>query len=201
MKAIRLITSVLFAAITTVALVVVMFKLVDREWEDPEVKERHKLADFNMPDRNIETQYDEPPPERPEDPPPEPDIPEPDFAPPDVTAETVNVATPQVDVDFSGVQVGGIGQDGEYLPIVRVEPIYPTRAASRGIEGYVIVEFTVTTNGSVKDPVIIEAEPSSIFNRAAENAVLKWKFKPRVIDGVPVEVPGVQTQLTFKLDN
>lgn len=201
MKAIRLITAVLFAAITTLALVVVMFKLVDREWAEPEQKERRKLADFNMPDRNIETQYDEPKPERPEDPPPEPDIPQPDFQAPDISAETVNVAPPQVTTDLSGIQVGGIGQDGEYLPIVRVEPVYPTRAASRGIEGYVIVEFTVTANGSVRDPVIVEAEPANIFNRAAENAVLKWKFKPRVVDGTPVEVPGVQTQLTFKLDN
>lgn len=201
MKAIRLITAVLFAAITTVALVVVMFKLVDREWEEPEERERRKLADFNMPDRNIETQYDEPKPERPDEPEPEPDMPQPDFEAPDVSAESVSVAAPQVSTDLSGIQIGGIGQDGEYLPIVRVEPIYPTRAASRGIEGYVIVEFTVTTNGSVRDPMVIEAEPSSIFNRAAESAVLKWKFKPRVVDGTPVEVPGVQTQLTFKLDN
>lgn len=201
MKATRLITSVLFAAVTTVALVVVMFKLVDREWEEPEQTERRRLADFNMPDRDIETQYDEPKPERPDEPEPEPDMPQPDFAPPDVSAEAVSIAQPQVQTDLSGIQVGGIGQDGEYLPIVRVEPIYPTRAASRGIEGYVIVEFTVTTNGSVKDPVVVEADPANIFNRAAESAVLKWKFKPRVIDGTPVEVPGVQTQLTFKLDN
>lgn len=201
MKVIRLITSVLLAAVTTVALVVVMFQLIDREWEEPEQKERRKLADFNMPDRDIETQYDEPKPERPDEPEPEPDIPQPDFDAPDITADTVNIAAPKVQADLTGIQVGGIGQDGEYLPIVRVEPIYPTRAATRGIEGYVIVEFTVTTNGSVKDPVIIEADPPNIFNRAAQNAVLKWKFKPRVIDGTPVEVPGVQTQLTFKLDN
>lgn len=201
MKVIRLITSVLLAAVTTVALVVVMFQLIDREWEEPEQKERRKLADFNMPDRDIETQYDEPKPERPDEPEPEPDIPQPDFDVPDITADTVNIAAPKVQADLTGIQVGGIGQDGEYLPIVRVEPIYPTRAATRGIEGYVIVEFTVTTNGSVKDPVIIEADPPNIFNRAAQNAVLKWKFKPRVIDGTPVEVPGVQTQLTFKLDN
>lgn len=201
MKAIRLITSVLFAAVTTIALVVVMFKLVDQDWEDPEVKERRKLADFNMPNRDIETQYEDPKPERPDEVEPEPEMPQPDFAPPDLSAESVSIAAPQVQTDLTGIQVGGIGQDGEYLPIVRVEPIYPTRAATRGIEGYVIVEFTVTTNGSVKDPMIVEAEPANIFNRAAENAVLKWKFKPRVIDGTPVEVPGVQTQLTFKLDN
>ncbi len=63
-----------------------------------------------------------------------------------------------------------------------------------------VVEFTVTSNGSVTDPVVIESEPSSIFNRAAERAVVKWKYKPRVVDGNPVDVPGVRTMLTFQLE-
>jgi periplasmic protein TonB len=199
MKATRLITAGLFAAITTAVLIVVMFKLIDKDWEAPEERERRKLADFKMPERDIETQYDQQKPEKPEKPEEEPDIPEPDFDAPDVSPEAVNLAQPEVS-GVSGVDIASFSSDGEYLPIVRVEPIYPTRAASRGIEGHVIVEFTVTSNGSVRDPMIIEAEPSTIFNRAAERAVLKWKFKPRVVDGVPVEVPGVQTQLTFKLD-
>lgn len=91
--------------------------------------------------------------------------------------------------------------DGEYLPIVKVAPIYPRRALSRGIEGYVIVEFTVTKNGSVSDPKVIEAEPADIFNQAATDAALKFKYKPRVIDGVPTEVAGVQNKITFKMNN
>lgn len=201
MKVTRLITAGLLGAVTTALLIVVMFKLVDKEWQEPEDTERRKLADFNMPERDIETQYDQEKPEKPDKPQEEPDIPEPQFDAPDVSPDAVSVATPTVDAGVEGINVASFTSDGEYLPIVRVEPIYPTRAASRGIEGYVIVEFTVTANGSVRDPIIVEAEPSSIFNRAAERAVLKWKFKPRVVDGSPVEVPGVQTQLTFKLDN
>lgn len=200
MKLTRLLTAGLFAAVTTAALIVVMFKLIDRDWEEPEDRERRKIADFNMPDRQIETQYDQQKPDKPEKPEVQPDIPEPDFDTPDVSPDALSVAQPQVNTDVSGINVASFSSDGEYLPIVRVEPIYPTRAASRGIEGYVIVEFTVTANGSVRDPIIVEAQPSSIFDRAAERAVLKWKFKPRVVDGTPVEVPGVQTQLTFKLD-
>lgn len=201
MKVTRLITAGLFAAITTALLIVVMFKLVDREWEEPDERERRKLADFNMPERDIETQFDQEKPEKPEKPEPEPDTPEPDFDSPDISPDAVSMSQPQVDSSLSDIDTGNFTSDGEYLPIVRVEPIYPTRAASRGIEGYVVMEFTVTSNGSVRDPLVVEAEPSSIFNRAAERAVLKWKFKPRVVDGTPVEVPGVQTQLTFKLDN
>ena len=199
MNAGRLISAAIFAAVITVALVLLMHELINKQWEAPDEHDRIKFSDVRMPDRDIETQYDQEKPEKPDDPEDVPDIPEPDFDAPDVSAEAVNIAAPTVDSTID-VSFGNFKSDGEYLPIVRVEPIYPTRAASRGIEGYVIMEFTVTSNGSVIDPVVVEAEPSSIFNSAAERAVLKWKYKPRVVDGVPVDVPGVRTMLTFKLD-
>ena len=90
--------------------------------------------------------------------------------------------------------------DGEYLPIVKVVPIYPRRAQSRGIQGYVVVEFTVTTNGSVRDPLVLKSEPQNVFDRAAIDAVLKFKYKARVVDGVPQEVAGVQNKITFEID-
>jgi len=196
----RVLTAGLCAVVITALLIVVMFKLVDREWKEPDEKDRVRLSEFNMPDRDIETEYDTTKPEKPEKPEAPPEVAPPEFDAPDVSAEAVNIAQPSVNTDLN-IGVASFKSDGEYLPIVRVEPIYPTRAASRGIEGWVIVEFTVTANGSVRDPIIIQAEPSSIFDRAVERAVLKWKFKPRVVDGTPVEVPGVQTQLTFNLDN
>ncbi|MCG8533675.1 MAG: energy transducer TonB, partial [Pseudomonadales bacterium] len=72
---------------------------------------------------------------------------------------------------------------------------------SRGIEGYVILEFTVTKNGSVKDPVVIEAYPERIFNSTAMKAALKFKYKPRIVDGEPVDVAGVQNKLTFQIED
>ncbi|HKJ61282.1 MAG TPA: energy transducer TonB, partial [Hyphomicrobiales bacterium] len=81
----------------------------------------------------------------------------------------------------------------------RVAPVYPSRALSRGIEGYVDLSFTVTTAGTVKDPEILFSS-SSLFDRAATRAVLKFKYKPRVVDGEPVEVPGVKTRITFKIE-
>ncbi len=90
--------------------------------------------------------------------------------------------------------------DGEYLPIVKVAPVYPRRALSRGIEGFVIVEFTVTKQGSVKDIKVIEANPADIFDQAAIDAALKFKYKPRVINGEPAEVSGVQNRISFQID-
>ncbi len=63
-----------------------------------------------------------------------------------------------------------------------------------------VVEFTVTKQGSVRDPVVVEAEPEGIFDQAAMDAVLKFKYKPRVIDGEAVEVAGVRNRMTFEMN-
>ena len=55
-------------------------------------------------------------------------------------------------------------------------PVYPRRAQTRGIEGYVIVEYTVTSQGAVQNPVVVEAKPPGIFDRSAINALLKVKY-------------------------
>lgn len=111
----------------------------------------------------------------------------------------VSMSAPKVSTN---VNVGGVGigvSDGEYLPIVKVAPVYPARAAARGLEGYVIVEYTVTKTGATRDPHVIESS-SSLFERAAIESALKYKYKPRVINGEPVEVPGVRTKITFVLE-
>ncbi|MDE0036956.1 MAG: energy transducer TonB [Gammaproteobacteria bacterium] len=91
--------------------------------------------------------------------------------------------------------------DGEYLPIVRVSPIYPRRALSRGIEGYVLVEFVVAETGAVRDPVVLFADPPGFFERAAVTAVLKFKYKPKVFGGKPVAVPGVRSRIVFEMED
>jgi len=106
------------------------------------------------------------------------------------------------DIQADASLAGGLSLDtgdGDYLPIVKVAPIYPRRAQSRGIEGYVIVEFTVTKTGAVRDAFVIEAEPENIFDRAAMDAALKFKYKPRVVDGVAMEVAGVQNKISFQI--
>ena len=109
----------------------------------------------------------------------------------------------EADIQADASLAGGLNLDtgdGDYLPIVKVAPVYPRRAQSRGIEGYVIVEFTVTKNGSVRNAKVVEAKPESIFDRAAMDAALKFKYKPRVVDGVAMEVAGVQNKISFQID-
>ena len=89
--------------------------------------------------------------------------------------------------------------DGEYLPIVKVAPIYPPRAATRGLEGHVIVRYTVGADGSTRDAVVIEST-STLFDRSAIESTLKYKYKPRIVNNTAVDVPGVTTKIIFALE-
>ncbi len=198
----------LLAAVTTTALLYLMHALIAANDKPPADVEENRIADIFMPERKIETRYDVEKPEKPEDPEtPPPEMPEPDFDQPDLKPDALNMNAPRVKPEMNIKGVGGFSGDGEYLPIVKVQPNYPSRALSRGIEGYVIVEFTVTTNGSVRDPVVIEGmagrngqySESSIFNSSALKAASKFKYKPRVVDGVAIEVPGVRNKITFAI--
>ena len=168
---------------------------------DPKIDDskQRRLADIHMPEREIETNLKEQKPDKvddPEEPPPDLDTPDVDM---DMDVEVVNVApTAQVDVSISST--GMATGDGEYLPIVKVAPIYPRRAQSRGITGYCIVEYTVTTSGAIRDPKAVDCDPPGVFDSASVKASLKFKYKPRVVDGVPIEVGGVQNKFTYELE-
>jgi protein TonB len=148
--------------------------------------------------------------------PPNPDQPPPEAPQPSMNESTNlggdataveaahNAPVPVADVDIAvspGFGIAAGSADGDYLPIVKVAPIYPQRAIDRGIEGYVIVEFTVAKTGSVKNPRVVEFHPSTIFNKAAVDAALKFKYKPRIVNGEPIEVHGVLNKITFKLED
>jgi len=139
-------------------------------------------------------------PAKPKTPPPPMAQPQMQQSNPNAGAVSTNFAA---DIQADTALGGGLSLDsgdGDYLPIVKVAPIYPRRAQSRGIEGYVIVEFVVTKNGSVRDPMVVESKPENIFDRAAMDAALKFKYKPRVVDGVAMEVAGVQNKISFQID-
>ena len=89
--------------------------------------------------------------------------------------------------------------DDDYLPIVTVAPAYPPRAVARGLEGYVIVRFTVTETGTTDDIVVVESS-ASLFEQAAIDSAAKWKYRPRMVDGQPVAVPGVTNRINFQLE-
>ena len=60
--------------------------------------------------------------------------------------------------------------------------------------------FTVTENGTVENPSVVDSDPPEIFDSASLRAVLRFKFNPRVVNGVAVPVEGVQYLFTYKVD-
>ena len=160
---------------------------------------QRKLADIHMPEREIETNVNEQKPDKvddPEEPPPDLDTPDVDM---DMDVEVINIA-PQAAIDVSITSSGMASGDGEYLPIVKVAPIYPRRAQTRGISGYCIIEYTVMASGAIRDPVAVDCQPSGVFEKASLKASLKFKYKPRVVDGEAIEVAGVQNKFTYELE-
>ena len=87
----------------------------------------------------------------------------------------------------------------DFKAIVKVSPVYPKKAVDAGLEGYVVVECTVSKTGAVKNAKVAESS-NSIFDRAAVRAVRQFKYRPRVVDGERVEVTGVTNRITFKLE-
>jgi protein TonB len=196
---VRMVISILLAIPVVVGLFMIMHSLIDSDYENPDVESR-KIADLVQPDEEIELETSTKLPDKvddPVEPPPEMEMEE-------LVVEIVNDGenfVPEfgnkVDLDPSG-QISG---DGEYLPIVKVAPIYPRRAQTRGITGYCIVEYTVTTSGAIRDPVAVDCQPSGVFDKASVKASLKFKYKPRVVDGEPIEVAGVQNKFTYELED
>jgi protein TonB len=190
----------LLAAIVTVGLFMVMYSLIAMRDISLDDDSGIKIADIQLGETKIEAQLKEVKPDKPED----PDEPPPEMETPQQSTDfdvdtSISVSfAPKADVQIG---IGGLSvSDGEYLPIVKVAPIYPRRAQTRGIQGYCIVEYTVTKNGSIRDPQAIDCEPPGMFDSASVKASLKFKYKPRVVDGEPIEVPGVRNKFTYTLE-
>ena len=136
----------------------------------------------------------------PEEPPPPPDLRMAKSNKPNQNLGDMAFAI-DVDIDMGGANIAIAAADTDVVPIVRVQPQYPLRASERGIEGWVELQFTISKTGTIKNPLVTNSHPSSIFDRAALKAIRKWKYNPKIEDGDPVERPGVRVRLKFELSN
>ena len=198
----RLLVGLVFALAVTLSLFWLMQYLIataDRSLNDDGAG---NLVDFVRVKRDESIQRRQlkpkkpPPPETPPEQPPSPKL---DNLNPNAEKIAISAVPVETDIEMTGGFSLGVGE-GDYLPIVKVAPIYPNRALTRGIEGFCVVQYTVTRQGTTKDPVVIESQcTSSLFHRASVNAALKFKYKPRIMDGEAVEVPGVQNKFTYEI--
>ena len=104
--------------------------------------------------------------------------------------------TPRADNhDFSKFGV----RDGPLVAVVRVQPTYPSIMSSKGIEGFVTVIFDVLPDGSVSNIAVLESSHRG-FERSAMQAASRFKFKARVVDGIPQPSRGIRYRFTFEMD-
>ena len=185
------------AAIVTVALFLLMHDLIRMRGEVPDLQPTMRITSIVRLLEDVPI-VENTPPEKPplvETPPPfDKDLPidrigDGDFG--------IGITPPEAAPEK--IEFGQGMPDGDMLPIVKVAPNYPRRAADRGIQGYVLLEFTVDETGRVVDPRIIESSPANIFDQSALRAVLRFKYKPRVVNGRPIRVEGVLHRLIYEL--
>lgn len=77
-------------------------------------------------------------------------------------------------------------------------PRYPTAAMRANQEGWVELAFTITASGDVSDVKVVDAQPRHVFDRAAMDAVTRWKYQPATQDGNPIATNKRQ-RIEFKL--
>ena len=204
MIVIRWVLSMVMAASITLALFYFMQALIATGDQFDERISVVKIVDATMPDITLEVieEIDKPEPieEVAEE---TPDTPDKQITLSD--GPSLNIQRGNIELDI-GLQLNNAAisaTDGDYLPLVAIAPQYPTRAAQRGITGWCLVSFTVDGQGNVDADTImvVDAEPSNIFNRTSQRAAARFKFQPRVVDGVGVSVPGVQYLFTYVLED
>jgi len=209
MSGLRTTMAAILAAAVTFSLFLAMHTLIssgsDARFDFDPIAGIH-FGSIEIPDEVVTRQRLDPPKPPPSaSPPPVPKMQVSRMHPP--VQSSPRMEMPDLDIPAvagAGLFIGNFQQvdraaEGEVIPVVVIRPMYPREAALSGTEGWVKVEFTITETGTVKDAQVIEADPPRVFNREAIRAILKWKFKPRVVAGVAVERRATQV-IDFSLD-
>ena len=203
----RAIPIFLFAFAAALGLFSLMYAVVHVSGHGVKKAEMLQAVDFVRLRRDSQVESLErhkPPPPPPKPPPP----------PSKMRVETASVqaggggfAMPNVNLNANvggGAFLGQMGSgggglfDGDIIPLQRIPPQYPRDAARNGITGWVQLEVLVNPDGSVRNARVLDAKPRGLFEAAAVQAVLRWKFKPKVVNGLPVEQKGAQ-KIEFNL--
>lgn len=200
---VRYLLAVVIGSLVTLGVLFTMHALIASPQSKLDESGSRHFVDFVRVEREETLQRKDRRPEKPlapEAPPQAPIQPRTDAVQESEVAVEVPVAPVDVGVEMNVSSLGLVASDGDYLPIVKIAPLYPPVAQSRGIEGYCLVEYTVTTAGSVKDVTVVDSDPKGIFDKVSVAAALKFKYRPRVVNGEPIEVRGVRNMFRYNLE-
>lgn len=104
----------------------------------------------------------------------------------------MDIPTMNLTADVGGAALGGAKAmfDGDIIPLQCPPVSYPSDARRANISGWVKIEFVVGADGSVRSAKAVESQPRGVFEAAAVIAAQKCRFKPKLVNGVPVEQRG-----------
>ncbi|WP_444910672.1 energy transducer TonB [Microbulbifer sp. TRSA005] len=187
-----------YAALITLGLIFAMSQLISTNFVEPVAKPLPTIQPIDMTDKKVVTQQEYQAPPSPQDIPPP--LERTETIRKVETINTVPTITPPVTETGNNPAI----VSREPVPVYKATPRYPSTAIRRGIEGYVVVEFTISKTGAVRDVRVVAGydsagNPTNVFNRSAQAAAERFKYQPQVEDGHPVERYGVRNRITYKL--
>ncbi len=199
MHALRIPIALLIGGLFTSSMFWLLFSLVNTDFDIGDREEAKRIEFSRMRrDTEVATKRDEK--VQRERPPPTPETPRMAFANSGIDNNVATLA-PVVDARSAMSRMTlSAGSDRDVIPLVRINPDYPPRALSRGLEGWVEVQFTITATGTVKDAIVVNSDPKNIFDDAALKAIARWRYNPKVEGGVAIERVGMRTRITFQLE-
>ena len=199
MLALRVPIALALGALFTMSVFWLLYRLVSEAIDVGDLRQATRIEFSRMRrDTEVATKRDQKV-ER-ERPPPTPQMPRMAFSTGSVDNHVAQL-NPMLDARGAMTRMSmSAGSDRDVIPLVRIAPDYPPRALSRGLEGWVQVQFTITATGTVRDPTVVNSDPKNIFDDAALKAIARWRYNPRVEGGVAVERVGVQTIIRFQLE-
>ncbi len=186
--------SAMVAISITLGLFLLMYKLIDSDGFRSEPQPPLTAIKFGPveipddPDRKIRTKIEDI-----DKPKPPPEMPVPTETSSNPVRPVVSIVPPLNPLPPGGnptdLGVPGPGprKDSGLGVRTAIPPIYPREQMVKGVKGWVLVEFSVTPMGTVRDARVIDAHPPRVFNQAALRAISRWMFHPKVVDGVPVQ--------------
>ncbi|AJR05910.1 energy transducer TonB [Photobacterium gaetbulicola] len=201
----RVLIAIPAAFLMALGLFTFMAWMVDNGSQRPEVEKQLLAFDMVMVEQEREAQRRQrtvpEPPETPEPPPQA--MPQ---AMNQAVSNTIVPSMPNLNLDasVSGLAINAptfsdFGANQQAMPLYRVEPKYPSRAMKQGAEGYVVMSFTIDPQGRPTDISVLDAKPRRLFEREAIQALRKWKYQPKVVDGKSIAQAGQTVRLEFKI--
>ena len=199
---VRLVASLCLASLTTVGLFFFMQSLIATGEQSDYTPNIIKIVDATMPDIELEVIKETERPQR---------LDLPDEPPPDLHQRRLEMnAGPRLQISrevvslLSKIEIRDATisiADGDMVPLVTFAPLYPKRAVRKDTEGWCLVHFTVSATGGVVEETVavVDSEPQHIFDNSCRNAVVRFRFQPRVINGQGVDVLNVPYLFTFEL--